>query len=188
MSLQISHRGPLSSESTSAVVPAPSTDNWQPIYHLSNQVVLYNPQSHALSIRHFTPPAPSHSENCCPYCHRPFEQDGRASSNGRGHDEWDRAANYFQLLEVAHETSSRPATPPLSERSDDDDNDDNMVEGSDNSFPKSSMAEGYFEAFFREACLSLLSSMCRLVAQTHHASLGIQVGHGRQRKCVFVPG
>ncbi|KAJ7788408.1 kinase-like protein [Mycena olivaceomarginata] len=101
-----------------ALVPSPEHE-WQPIFHASNQVVLYNPTSHALSIQHsFNSPPPS----------------SRPSSF--------RASNYFHLLAIANETTSRPSTPPTPTES----------RSRRNTFPAEAMAEGYFKAFFQEEC------------------------------------
>ncbi|KAJ7151236.1 kinase-like domain-containing protein [Mycena filopes] len=110
---------------------------WQPIFHISNQVVLYNPTSHALSIRHSAPP----ERRPCPYCHQTLPADFLPPDSELEDDGVDdaeasfRASNYFHLLEIANETTSRPSTPPPSER---------------NTFPAEAMAEGYFKAFFQE--------------------------------------
>jgi hypothetical protein len=144
------------------LVSAPS--EWQAILQASNQVVLYNPTSHALSIRR-SPGAlqqPTGLPGWCPYCHQSLpRRAGRDPVVGAEDEDefgdWDqvvrtssRAPNYFQLLEVANETSSRPSTPPLTPRSEDG-------EGSDEddgagAFSKESMAQGYFKAFFKEEC------------------------------------
>ncbi|KAJ7886358.1 kinase-like domain-containing protein [Mycena leptocephala] len=99
------------------VALVPSEHDWQPIFHVSNQVVLYNPTSHALSIRH--------SSNFPPIPRR------KASF---------RDSNYFHLLAIANETTSRPSTPPTPSES----------RSRRNTFPAEAMAEGYFKAFFQE--------------------------------------
>ena len=141
---------------TGALVPlSPADPEWQPILHVSNQVVLYNPTSHALSIRTHSPPPSGplarHGHARCPYCHRSISPDHGRS---REHDSDDdveeslgrasnRAANYFQLLEIANETS-RPASP---------DNGGSPPRSSTGSaFRAENMAEGYFQAFFQEVC------------------------------------
>jgi hypothetical protein len=123
-----------------ALVAIASTDSeWQPIYQASSQVVLYNPTSHALSIRssmHEHLP----SSSLCPYCNRPLP------SESEGSNAQDRVANYFQLLEVSNEMYSRPSTPkPMPETS---------AQGgsSKGAFTMGSMAEGYFKTFFQEEC------------------------------------
>ena len=126
---------------------------WQPILHVSNQVVLYNPTSHALSIRtHSRPPSPSLARHArCPYCHRSLSNGRRHAGDGDLDSDVDseeqnferasnRAANYFQLLEVANE-SSRPASPMSAASS-----------AGPSAFRADNMAEGYFKAFFQEVC------------------------------------
>ena len=49
-----------------------------------------------------------------------------------------RATDYFRLLEVANEASSRPASPLPG------------THDSERSFQAEKMAEGYFKAFFKE--------------------------------------
>ena len=126
------------------VALAPLEPEWRTIFHASNQVVLYNPTSHALSI-HKSPNVhvPDRPNSPCPFCHRPLPL-------GFGHgleDEEDmrhegasqtRASNYFQLLAIANETS-RPSSPPPRGSGD-----------RASTFPREAMAEGYFKAFFQE--------------------------------------
>ncbi|KAJ8589502.1 kinase-like protein [Rhizopogon salebrosus TDB-379] len=123
---------------------APLEPEWQPIFHASNQVVLYNPTSHALSVTRSS--VPPHLAGCspCPYCHRPLPAgfDGHVEniqirSDSGSHS---RASNYFQLLAAANQTSSRPSSPPLTSGS----------ETHHGVFPRETMAEGYFKAFFQE--------------------------------------
>ena len=124
----------------------PQDPEWQPIFHVSNQVVLYNPTSHALSIRqsyHFPArPRP------CPYCKQtlPLDYDGPDSVVDDVLDSEDpayhsRASDYFQLLAIANETS-RPSTPhSIADAS----------HGEQRSaFPAEVMAEGYLKTFFKE--------------------------------------
>jgi hypothetical protein len=104
---------------------------WEPIFQASNQVVLYNPTSHALSINISEPSSEtaSSSQNAvCPYCHRPLASEPVHRTS--------RVPNYFHLLAVANETLSRPGTPP--------------PDVSDEEEPMQGMAQGYFNAFFRE--------------------------------------
>jgi glutaredoxin len=128
-----------------ALVPSPEHE-WQPIFHASNQVVLYNPTSHALSIQHsFNSPPPS-SRRPCPYCHQTLPPDFRPDPELED-DPVDaassfRASNYFHLLAIANETTSRPSTPPTPTES----------RSRRNTFPAEAMAEGYFKAFFQEEC------------------------------------
>lgn len=122
------------------VALAPLEPEWQPILHASNQVVLYNPTSHALSIHKSPNVQVSDRPNSpCPFCRRPLPP-------GFGHDTQDeehegsaqRVSNYFQLLAIANETSRPPSPPPLG-------NGDRA-----SAFPREAMAEGYFKAFFQE--------------------------------------
>ncbi|KAF7349348.1 Other/IKS protein kinase [Mycena sanguinolenta] len=127
------------------VALVPSEHEWQPIFHVSNQVVLYNPTSHALSIRHSSN-TPPRVQRQCPYCHQSLPSDFRSDPELENDDPVDseasfRASNYFHLLEIANETTSRPSTPPPS---------GSRSRGS--AFPAEAMAEGYFKAFFQEEC------------------------------------
>jgi hypothetical protein len=108
---------------------------WRPILQASNQVVLYNPTSHALTIRPSTRKRLP-STSVCPYCNRSMPLDEEDSD----FDAEDRAANYFQLLEVSNETYSRPSTPPPIPHQ----------EGGDGGTFAETMAQGYFKTFFRE--------------------------------------
>ena len=122
-------------------VTIPTVDpGWRTILQAQNQVVLYNPTSHALSIR----PSVVRKDHLpdtslCPYCNRPLPTD-----NFSGDDAQDRAANYFQLLEVSNEASSRPSTPPSIELT--------SPAGGSSTFGAETMAQGYFNAFFEEEC------------------------------------
>ncbi|KAH6901000.1 other/IKS protein kinase [Coprinopsis sp. MPI-PUGE-AT-0042] len=158
-----------SSPSRSAMALVPSSESeWQPILHSSNQVVLYNPQSHALTIgqRSSLPPESSviatrRTQPTCPYCkqHLPTLTTGPESPLEDVEDDifedfedfhdddpaYDsRAANYFQLLAISNETNSRPSSPP------------GVLGGEGSGSPSSStflaeqMAEGYFQRFFQE--------------------------------------
>ena len=142
------------SPSGALIAITPADPEWQPILHVSNQVVLYNPTSHALSIRTHSPQPPEtgtlarHAHARCPYCHRSISPDPRRprepddddleESLGRASN---RAANYFQLLEIANETS-RPASPISNGGS----------SSNRGAFRAENMAEGYFKAFFQEVC------------------------------------
>lgn len=128
------------------VALAPLEPEWQPIFHASNQVVLYNPTSHALSVT--KSPVPHHlvGSSSCPYCHRSlpsgfvghgFAENIHLRSNSGSHT---RASNYFQLLAAANQTSLRTPSPPLPSGSD----------SYHEAFPREAMAEGYFQAFFQE--------------------------------------
>ncbi|KAG6844145.1 hypothetical protein H0H87_009488 [Tephrocybe sp. NHM501043] len=127
-----------------AITLVSTTDHeWQPVLHVSNQVVLYNPRSHALSIRK-SKNLPERTRGPCPYCKQTlppdFEPDIDDDIDALHSDPayHSRASDYFQLLAISNETSSRPSTPtPVTpERS--------------SAFPAEKMAEGYFKAFFQE--------------------------------------
>ncbi|KAH9831148.1 kinase-like protein [Rhodofomes roseus] len=154
-----------------ALVALASFDpEWRPILHLSNQVVLYNPTSHALSIHKHPRDTSSglvqrHAGNRCPFCHRTLPTEVHPEQHGDESDmdsELDldvdddiahsrprsRAANYFQLLQIANETASRPGTGRTART---------IPSGSANgsgsgAFNPENMAEGYFKAFFKEEC------------------------------------
>jgi glutaredoxin len=124
------------------VALVPSEHDWQPIFHVSNQVVLYNPTSHALSIRPSN--FPPRARRPCPYCKQGLPTDFRSDSELED-DVVDaeasfRASNYFHLLAVANETTSRPSTPPTPSE----------THSRRSTFPAEAMAEGYFKAFFQE--------------------------------------
>ncbi|KAH7882478.1 kinase-like protein [Phlebopus sp. FC_14] len=121
---------------------APLDPEWRPILQASNQVVLYNPTSHALTI-HTSSNLPDRPKSPCPYCHRPLppgfqlhERD--VDEDHTGGSLHSRAPNYFKLLAMANE-NSRPSSPPPSMNAD-----------SRSAFPREAMAEGYFKAFFQE--------------------------------------
>jgi hypothetical protein len=188
-------------------------EQWQPILHASNQVVLYNPRSHALSI---AAAASSSSEavlpgvvvarrqrresadratraiaDTCPYCKQTLPADFAGFHTADSHvaddeeiegrwddnvdssaDEYDgvtqsdpayhsRASDYFRLLEIANETSSRrPSRSPSPYRVDNGESTmgarDSRTRSPDENistagaFPAEKMAEGYFKTFFQE--------------------------------------
>ncbi|KAF9236044.1 kinase-like protein [Melanogaster broomeanus] len=98
-----------------ALIALPQLDpEWQPIFHVSNQVVLYNPTSHALTI-HKAPNLPDRPNSPCPYCHRPlppgFGLHERDEADIHLEHSHSRASDYFELLAIANETS-RPSNPP----------------------------------------------------------------------------
>ena len=126
-----------------ALVSLPHSEHeWQPILHASNQVVLYNPTSHALTI-HKSSSVPERVIFPCPYCHRPLPPGFGLEDQDAGEDHthkgpYSRASNYFQLLAMSNETS-RPSSPPF------------LESGSARSaFPRETLAEGYFKKFFQE--------------------------------------
>lgn len=141
------------SPSRAVVALIPTDPDWRPIFQVSNQVVLYNPTSHALSIRHAAT-SPGRLRSPCPYCKQPLPTDFEAESDIDENEEWldidgesglhSRASDYFHLLAIANETLSRPSTPPpIAEGS-------NGSRRGNTSFPAEAMAEGYFKAFFQE--------------------------------------
>ena len=150
------HSEPPSPAGRTLLALAPVDHEWQPILHVSNQVVLYNPTSHAISIRtHSRQPSPLQvlARNArCPCCHREISPTSRRrrrpedSALGDTFDEdegieraTNRAANYFQLLEIANESSRPPSPTP-------------EAPPQSNAFRSENMAEGYFRAFFQEVC------------------------------------
>ncbi|KAG6334995.1 hypothetical protein ID866_4096 [Astraeus odoratus] len=126
---------------------APLEPEWQPILQASNQVVLYNPTSHALTI-HKSSSVPERTRSPCPYCRRPLplefelqDQDQDAEEIRARKGSYSRASNYFQLLAISNETS-RPASPSSPSP---------LASGSSHSaFPREALAEGYFKKFFQE--------------------------------------
>ncbi|KAJ3916576.1 kinase-like protein [Lentinula edodes] len=140
------------SNSTAALVPIDS--EWRPIFHDSNQIVLYNPTSHALAIK----PRPP-----CPYCKQPIPLGFELPFGRVEHDHEDnvtRASNYFHLLAISNETISTPSTRAPSPRTSSrlvEPTLEEVEEETDNSrgrtvFPPGTLAEGYFNAFFKEEC------------------------------------
>jgi len=140
-----------SSPSRALLALAPIDPNWRPIFHASNQVVLYNPTSHALSIRESQTSQHPQRKTSCPYCKQPFPNADLDSNIDEeiepplDHDsEFSRASNYFQLLAIANETS-RPSTPlPHT--------DETRGGRRSSAFSPEAMADGYFKAFFQEEC------------------------------------
>ncbi|KAG2140645.1 kinase-like protein [Suillus clintonianus] len=126
------------------VALAPLEPEWQPIFQASNQIVLYNPTSHALSITKSSGPTDLSSTSLCPYCHRllpsGFDRNGSSENIRSDSGSHSRASNYFQLLAAANQTSSRPSSPPLT----------SGTGSRHGAFPPETMAEGYFKAFFQE--------------------------------------
>ncbi|KAK0444538.1 kinase-like domain-containing protein [Desarmillaria tabescens] len=121
-------------ETAALVSPDPT---WQAIFHASNQVVLYNPTSHALVIRQ-SPQRTSRSG--CPYCKRPLPPESQDDLDPEPHS---RASNYFHLLSMANDTWSRPSTPPPIAEAESSDE-------STSAFSAEALANGYFKAFFTE--------------------------------------
>jgi len=202
-----------SSRSILAVQPISYEEQqqWQPILHASNQVVLYNPRSHALSIASTSNSATlasgvvvarrqrreeaAASVATCPYCKqnlppgfRGFDRHGHGAQEVDGEPGWEeyehldsseeeegietvaggtmdpaiqsRASDYFRLLAIVNETSSRNASPGSTGYRDEgrrsrsrsssrrDRTPDNRSTGG--AFPAEKMAEGYFKTFFQE--------------------------------------
>lgn len=147
-----------------ALVPYTDHAGWHRILEASNQVVLYNPSSHALTVtsaprpnspersspvlvrRHSTEDDGDTEDILCPYCHRPLSdetQDPRLQSAYEQFDTHSRVSDYFHLLASVNE-SSRPTSPS--------NHSDAASIAMDNEGPPfgGGMAEGYFGAFFRE--------------------------------------
>ena len=65
-----------------------------------------------------------------------------------------RVSDYFQLLEMANESSSRPSSPPgptlLGAGTSSSTNDARQQQPGTSAFPAEKMAEGYFKTFFQE--------------------------------------
>ncbi|KAI0646363.1 kinase-like protein [Trametes meyenii] len=144
------------SPSSALVALGPLDPEWQPILHVSDQVVLYNPTSHALSIQtHSRPTSRSLTHTGrCPYCHRALPAGGDRGKHEEDDLDSDvedierhsnRAPNYFHLLEAANE-SSRPASLDGVSAPDDE------PAPGPSAFRADNMAEGYFKAFFQEVC------------------------------------
>lgn len=127
--------------------------DWRPILSDSHQVVLYNSNSHALSVRPHSAAPPAPILDSCPYCNRPLDVNHNDLPFFEN-DQHTRASNYFQLLEVANETSSRPPSRGTSQfssvESSSNVQEQPKSEGGGEGFRSNAMAEGYFEAFFKE--------------------------------------
>lgn len=122
------------SESVGALVP--TDPEWQPIFQVSNQVVLYNPTNHAISIRSSSV---HRSVQHCPYCKQVLPSGFHAEPDDEDTDShYSRASNYFHLLAVSNETWSRPSTPPP------------LANATTSAFSPEALANGYFNAFFVE--------------------------------------
>ncbi|KZT51202.1 kinase-like protein [Calocera cornea HHB12733] len=105
---------------------------WRPILQSDGQVVLYNPLSHAVTITEL--PDVNYDEvdmpELCPVCHQPIPHNATSTEE----DTPRRASNYFHLLAMTNETYSTPGSPSRSGRQ----------------FGEETLAEGYYESFFRE--------------------------------------
>ncbi|KZV72056.1 kinase-like protein [Peniophora sp. CONT] len=154
--------GSLVTSSTYSIVQA--SESYPILQSETGQIVLYNPNNHALSITDQRSTL-ARTARRCPYCSRPFDDD--SDNDDEEHDEHalsahldehedggnvNTAANYFKLLGVAHESSSRPATPPaVGSSSQDGGYGRRSREPSPTkAFRREAMAEGYFNAFFTE--------------------------------------
>jgi len=143
-----------------SLVPIEPSPEWRPIFHddVSNQVVLYNPSSHVLNIRPSLPRRP----HACPYCKQPLPDDFVHDDDGyRFDEEYDsalhsRSRNYFNILAIANQASSEPSSSVPPSRSASPSLMSSVPETpsepapESNVFPPDSMAEGYFNAFFKE--------------------------------------
>ena len=215
-----SSRALILTRSPSPPRPPPSVEDneqWQPILRASNQVVLYNPHSHALSVTSASTRSPaaltlrrrpaalvtegSTSVHPCPYCRQNLPEGfhGLApvaplrSSDGVGNEDrsetffghttnieeefesldtdpayHSRASDYFQLLAVSNNLSSRPPISPSSpiqlepdgphlrhrdkEKRKESSAPPEAYRSEKGAFPTDKMAEGYFETFFQEEC------------------------------------
>ncbi|TFK28473.1 other/IKS protein kinase [Coprinopsis marcescibilis] len=148
-----------------ALVHTSSESEWQPILHsANNQVVLYNPRSHALTISNSVHQyrssviATRHSKEC-PYCKQSLPPSFEPDMESEGGDVEDvldpldhtdpayqtRSSNYFQLLEISNETISRPSSPPVVLAPELE-----HPDSPSSAFPAEQMAEGYFKRFFQE--------------------------------------
>ena len=175
-------------------VPVPASA-WRPILEASDQLVLYNPTSHALSItQHSLPPSKSsrghdHTDQRCPYCSQFLPADVRLFSRNQGeedhlHDgrrQTRRAPNYFQLLELANtESYPRPSTPPPLRHNGEAPQSEEAPTG----FHKGSMAQGYFSAFFKEE-RRIGEIPITLTCPVH---LREAFRNGSERNCLSLPG
>src|SRR5258708_24045557 len=109
---------------------------WQPILQSQNQVVLYNASSKSLTVSAIHPTMEEPDGSACSYCLRPLDEYNNSVGQQPTGDH--RAPNYFHLLAAHNESTSRPLTPPHFE------DEPRPPLGSE------TMAEGYFDAFFRE--------------------------------------
>ncbi|KAI0725756.1 hypothetical protein C8Q72DRAFT_888385 [Fomitopsis betulina] len=131
------------------VVLASLEPEWRPILHLPNQVVLYNPTSHALSIRKHADETAGlvhrHVGNHCPFYHHalPTETHTEQRDGENGGDEF--------LLQISNGTASRPASRQARTIPEDTAGGGSNGNGSrSGTFGADNMAAGYFKAFFRE--------------------------------------
>lgn len=141
--LRMANRPPTPAAPSGALVTLSDALSWQTIRQDRHQVVLYNPESHAIAVQPSTDVHPSESHGTelpiCPYCRRalPISNDSNALPGSPPAAHASYSPNYFKLLAVANEASSRPVTPPRAHL---------RPLGSD------TMAQGYFSTFFKEEC------------------------------------
>ncbi|OCB90836.1 kinase-like protein [Sanghuangporus baumii] len=146
-----------------AILPFDDDDNssyvssqppWRTILADSHQVVLYNSDSHALSVRPHSGKDSSEPLGSCPYCNRPLDNEAGPSAYRNATRQGRRAPNYFQLLEIANESSSRPSSSQgrsrLEPAAESDGGSALGHEDDSHEFRADTMAEGYFHAFFKE--------------------------------------
>lgn len=129
-----------------------NSSEWTEILTDSHQVVLYNSDSHALAVRrhrHEIQARSVHEDRDCPFCGRPMDDSPKLHAFRETQDRT-RVPNYFQLLEVSNEMSSRAGTPAPSSGSNGMTNAHFERAEEERQFETRSMAEGYFEAFFKE--------------------------------------
>jgi hypothetical protein len=202
---------PQSRPPPSVEVPPQDNEQWQPILHASNQVVLYNPHSHALSVtsastrttaaltlRRRPTAIVTEGTHPCPYCRQNLPEgfhglspaaplrhsDGVGDEDRSGtffnhnteiEEEFEsldtdpayhsRASDYFQLLAIANDLSSRtpnsvPSTPVHEphfkyrdkEKGKESSPPPEAYRSEKGAFPADKMAEGYFKTFFQEEC------------------------------------
>lgn len=113
--------------------PIESYTLWQPILRASDQIVLYNPSSHAINIvpaslhtvsTQFTLPYRhghrTDGPNSCPYCHRPLDDlpgnfaPGNMGGNAYSIPQIEMSPDYFQVLEAVNGgVIDIPDSPPL---------------------------------------------------------------------------
>ncbi|EJT99172.1 kinase-like protein [Dacryopinax primogenitus] len=106
---------------------------WRPILQSDGQIVLYNPLSHAVTISQLRDIDYDEVDlpELCPVCRQPIPDKHAHSQEETPR----RASNYFHLLAMTNENYSRPGSPSPS--------------GS-RLFGDETLAEGYYETFFRE--------------------------------------
>lgn len=173
-----------------AILPFDDDDNssrvssqppWRTILTDSHQVVLYNSDSHALSVRPHERKDSPEPLGSCPYCNRPLDNVTGQLPLRESASEGIRASNYFQLLEIANESSSRPSSrgrsrlEPVKEL---DGDSMNGVDDDSHGFRAGAMAEGYFHAFFKEEYrLGMGANGSVFLCQVSWGKLGVSGRH-----------